>query len=43
MTRANVGAAVVLDPDDMAPGIFTERDRLRACAARALDATTDAP
>ncbi len=33
MTRADVGAAVVLDPDGMGPGIFTERDLLRACGA----------
>ena len=31
MTRADVGAAVVLDPEGMGPGIFTERDLLRAC------------
>ena len=31
MARADVGAAVVLDPDGMGPGIFTERDLLRAC------------
>lgn len=33
MTRADVGAAVVLDPDGVGPGIFTERDLLRACGA----------
>ncbi len=33
MTRANVGAAVVLDPDGIGPGIFTERDLLRVCGA----------
>ena len=33
MTRANVGSTVVLDPDGMGPGIFTERDLLRACGA----------
>jgi CBS domain-containing protein len=33
MTRADVGAAVVLDPDGIGPGIFTERDLLRACGA----------
>ena len=38
MTRANVGSTVVLDPDGMGPGIFTERDLLRACGAgRDLD------
>jgi CBS domain-containing protein len=31
MTIANVGAAVVLDPDAGAPGIITERDLLHAC------------
>jgi CBS domain-containing protein len=33
MTRADVGATVVLDPEGMGPGIFTERDLLRACGA----------
>jgi CBS domain-containing protein len=33
MTRAEVGATVVLDPDGMGPGIFTERDLLHACGA----------
>ena len=33
MTAADVGAAVVLDPDGMGPAIFTERDLLRACGA----------
>jgi CBS domain-containing protein len=33
MTAADVGAAVVLDPDGIGPGIFTERDLLRACGA----------
>lgn len=33
MMRADVGAAVVLDPDGMGPGILTERDLLRACGA----------
>jgi CBS domain-containing protein len=33
MTRADVGATVVLDPDGIGPGIFTERDLLRACGA----------
>ncbi len=33
MTGADVGAAVVLDPDGIGPGIFTERDLLRACGA----------
>ncbi len=33
MTAADVGAAVVLDPDGSGPGIFTERDLLRACGA----------
>ncbi len=33
MTRADVGATVVLDPDANGPGIFTERDLLRACGA----------
>jgi CBS domain-containing protein len=31
MTRADVGAAVVIDPDGMGPGILTERDILHAC------------
>ncbi len=31
MTIADVGAAVVLDPDAGAPGILTERDLLQAC------------
>jgi len=30
MTRADVGAAVVIDPDAGGPGIITERDLLRA-------------
>jgi CBS domain-containing protein len=33
MTRADVGAAVVIDPDGMGPGILTERDVLHACGA----------
>ena len=33
MTRRNVGAAVVLDPDGEGPGIITERDILQAVAA----------
>ncbi len=33
MAAAEVGAAVVLDPDGVGPGIFTERDLLRACGA----------
>jgi CBS domain-containing protein len=33
MTRADVGATVVLDPEGVGPGIFTERDLLRACGA----------
>jgi CBS domain-containing protein len=33
MTRADVGAAVVLDPDGAGPGIITERDLLCACGA----------
>jgi CBS domain-containing protein len=33
MTHANVGAAVVLDPEGIGPGIVTERDVLRACGA----------
>lgn len=33
MTRADVGAAVVIDPDAGAPGIITERDLLRACGS----------
>ena len=33
MTRADVGAAVVLDPEGIGPGILTERDLLRACGA----------
>jgi len=31
MTRAEVGAAVVIDPDAPGPGILTERDLLHAC------------
>jgi CBS domain-containing protein len=31
MTAAEVGAAVVLDPDGEGPGIITERDLLHAC------------
>jgi len=31
MTIADVGAAVVLDPDAGGPGIITERDVLQAC------------
>jgi CBS domain-containing protein len=31
MTAAEVGAAVVLDPDGEGPGILTERDLLHAC------------
>lgn len=31
MTRADVGAAVVIDPEAGGPGIITERDLLRAC------------
>jgi CBS domain-containing protein len=39
MTRAEVGAAVVIDPDAGGPGIVTERDLLTACGADAdLDA-----
>jgi CBS domain-containing protein len=33
MTRSDVGAAVVLDPEGMGPGILTERDLLHACGA----------
>ena len=33
MARHDVGAAVVLDPGGMGPGIFTERDLLRACGS----------
>lgn len=33
MTRHNVGAAVVVDPDGYGPGILTERDVLRAIGA----------
>jgi len=33
MTRADVGAAVVIDPDGEGPAIFTERDLLHACGA----------
>ena len=41
MTRRNVGAAVVTDPDLPQPGIVTERDVLRAVAAGAdLDTET---
>jgi CBS domain-containing protein len=35
MTRANVGAAVVIDPDAGGPGIVTERDLLSACGCDA--------
>jgi len=39
MTRADVGAAVVIDPESGGPGILTERDLLRACGSDAdLDA-----
>ncbi len=31
MTQAQVGAAVVIDPDGEGPGILTERDLLHAC------------
>ena len=31
MTHADVGAAVVIDPDAGGPGIITERDLLHAC------------
>ncbi len=30
MCRRNVGAAVVIDPDEQGPGVLTERDILRA-------------
>ena len=33
MTRADVGAAVVIDPEAGGPGIITERDLLHACGA----------
>ncbi len=33
MTRAGVGAAVVVDPDAGGPGILTERDVLHACGS----------
>jgi len=33
MARRNVGAAVVLDPDEPGPGVITERDLLRSLAA----------
>lgn len=33
MTHADVGAAVVIDPDGEGPAIFTERDLLHACGA----------
>lgn len=33
MTQADVGAAVVLDPEQDGPGILTERDLLHACGA----------
>lgn len=33
MTRADVGATVVIDPDGEGPAIFTERDLLKACGA----------
>lgn len=36
MTRADVGAAVVIDPDAMGPGILTERDLLH-CIGRGDD------
>lgn len=32
MARRNVGAAVVVDPDEPGPGIITERDVLRSVA-----------
>lgn len=34
MTRADIGAAVVIDPDGEGPGIFTERDLPTAQATR---------
>jgi len=33
MTQADVGAAVVIDPDAGGPGIITERELLRACGS----------
>ena len=33
ITHADVGAAVVIDPEGMGPGILTERDVLHACGA----------
>ncbi len=33
MTRADVGAAVVIDPDGIGPGILTERDLLHVSGA----------
>ena len=33
MTQADVGAAVVIDPEAGGPGILTERDLLHACGA----------
>jgi CBS domain-containing protein len=33
MTLADVGAAVMIDPDGEGPAIFTERDLLKACGA----------
>ena len=33
MTRADVGATVVIDPAGEGPAIFTERDLLKACGA----------
>ena len=40
MTNAQVGAAVVLDPDGEGPGILTERDLLHACG-RGQDLDTE--
>ena len=33
MTDRNVGAAIVIDPEQPGPGIFTERDMLKALGA----------
>lgn len=40
MAERNVGSAVVLEPDGYGPGIFTERDLLRAVAAGEDPTTT---
>ena len=40
MTEAEVGAAVVIDPDQQGPGIITERDLLRS-SGRGEDVDTE--